>query len=95
MSRSYKKSPVCNDHCTPGTRWAKNRAARAVRRCKDEIADGKAYRKLYCSWNIHDYRFYKTRTQAIHEWETTDWIRLSKLTRQQAIQKWSQYYRRK
>jgi hypothetical protein len=52
MSRSRKKHPVIRD-CTPG---AKKIANRRVRRTLD-IPNGKSYRKVFCSWDIHDWRF--------------------------------------
>ncbi|MDT3427782.1 hypothetical protein J2Z22_003358 [Paenibacillus forsythiae] len=44
MSRSVKKSPVWNDHHTPGTRWSKRQASKAVRRFTDTVQNGKWYR---------------------------------------------------
>lgn len=63
MSRSYKKSPVCTDHTSPRTRWAKRQAAKAVRRHDGIIEKGRSYRKFFCSWNICDYRFYRTKNR--------------------------------
>uniref|UniRef100_A0A4Y8Q2S8 Uncharacterized protein n=1 Tax=Paenibacillus athensensis TaxID=1967502 RepID=A0A4Y8Q2S8_9BACL len=96
MSRSVKKSPVYTDHRTPGTRWSKRRASKAVRRFRGEVQDGKWYRKLYCSWNICDYRFFQTREQAVQEWETApdSWFRKSP-TRALMLQYWAKMYRRK
>jgi hypothetical protein len=54
MSRSYKKVPVVKIAPKDGTD-EKKFANRKVRRCKEVIADGKAYRKLFQSWDIHDY----------------------------------------
>lgn len=54
MSRSYKKPYI-----TDGPNgWAKKLASRVVRRFKDEIANGKAYRKLYNPYNIRDWSFW-------------------------------------
>jgi len=52
MSRSYK---LAIEKCCPddGT-WFKRQANKRVRRTKD-ISDGSAYKRVYCSWNIHDY----------------------------------------
>ncbi|SEU27919.1 hypothetical protein [Paenibacillus sp. NFR01] len=95
MSRSVKKSPACTDHRTPGTRWSKRQASKAVRRYAEEIQDGKWYRKVYCSWNICDYRFYKTKQQAIHEWETESWRQDRFPTRAAVINDWADSFRRK
>jgi hypothetical protein len=50
MSRSRKKHPVIRDY-NPGTKRIANRR---VRRTPD-IADGNAYRKVFNSWDIHDW----------------------------------------
>lgn len=56
MSRSYKHVPCCKDH----TRGMKKCANRYVRRNYLVIPSGMAYKKLFCSWNICDYKFLKT-----------------------------------
>ncbi|NOU99444.1 hypothetical protein [Paenibacillus planticolens] len=94
MSRSYKKSPVCTDHSSPRTRWAKRQAAKAVRRYDGIIENGRSYRKLFCSWDICDYRFYQTKEQAILEWETN--VRLqSRFSKEKMLRSWAKFYRRK
>jgi len=55
MSRSVKKSGWCTDG-RDGRKWWKNQANRKLRNA-EEVPNGKAYKKLYESWNIHDYRF--------------------------------------
>ncbi|PYI50283.1 hypothetical protein [Paenibacillus flagellatus] len=95
MSRSVKKSPVWTDHHTPGTRWSKRQASKAVRRFKGDGSSGKWYRKLYCSWVICDYRFFKTKQQAIHEWETYRWLRDRYWTQAEVIKDWEKSYKRK
>lgn len=95
MSKSYKKSPAWTEQTTPNSIWAKRKAAKAVRRFADDISSGKWYRKLYCSWDICDYRFYKTKQQAILEWETSDCPRDQEMTRAEVINDWEKQYRRK
>ncbi|TBL80836.1 hypothetical protein EYB31_06360 [Paenibacillus thalictri] len=51
--------------------------------------------KLFCSWNICDYRFLKTKQQAIQEWETSPWPKDKSLTRANVIKEWEKFYRRK
>lgn len=60
MSRSRKKHPVVKDFSrgNNGTRWDKRQASKRVRRHKGPIPDGCGYKKLYPSWNIHDYVSY-------------------------------------
>ncbi|WP_314588307.1 hypothetical protein [Paenibacillus terrigena] len=95
MSRSVKQLPVWTDHRTPGTRWSKRQASKAVRRFTNEVQNGMWYRKLFCSWDICDYRFFKTKQQAIHEWETSTNPRKQRLTRAEVIHEWEKVYRRK
>ncbi|WP_138754250.1 hypothetical protein [Paenibacillus sinopodophylli] len=95
MSRSIKKSPAWTDHTSPGTRWSKRQAAKAVRRYSENVQNGKWYRKIYCSWNICDYRFFKTRQQAIKEWQTSTWLPEQLLTEAEIINTWEKQYRRK
>ncbi|MEK4996875.1 MULTISPECIES: hypothetical protein [Paenibacillus] len=95
MSRSVKKQPVCSDQQKDGSSWAKKQANKAVRRYPRDIPKGKWYQKLYNSWNICDYSFYQTKQQAIHEWETNNWIQMRFPSRQEAIQDWHKSYRRK
>lgn len=61
MSRSYKKFPVVKDRAsTSKDRWKpKTFANRAVRRNKIVPSGKGGYRKIYCSWNICDYRIYE------------------------------------
>lgn len=51
MSRSYRK-PITKD----SNPWAKKAANRRVRRTP-EIADGKAYRRVFNPYDVSDYRF--------------------------------------
>lgn len=50
MSRSYKKA--VHKYAPTGT-WGKKKANRKVRRTKN-IPDGKAYRKVFSTWDVHD-----------------------------------------
>ncbi len=95
MSRSVKKSPVFKDQQHLSTGWTKRQAGKAVRRFKGDVQNGKWYRKLYCPWNICDYRFYKTKQQAVHEWKTFQWLREQLLTHAEVINDWEKFYRRK
>jgi len=52
MSDSIKKHPSIRNH--RGQKWAKRQASKAVR--KVDVGNGKAYRKVYESWNIYDQR---------------------------------------
>jgi len=56
MSRSYKKYPCVKDK----NRGMKAFANRKVRRQSKEVADGNAYRRLVCSYDISDWAFHET-----------------------------------
>ena len=62
MSRSYKKEPVVKDHSKH--KYAKKLANRKVRRklknCDYDFPSGKAYRKIYETWDVCDWRFRET-----------------------------------
>lgn len=66
MSRS-KKKPFITDQQSGCTKEIKRKANRKVRAAnkkackqseKDELADGKSYRKTFESWSIRDYSFH-------------------------------------
>jgi len=56
MSRSRKKHPVVSDYSRNTTRFFKRIASKTVRKYKGNIPNGSHYKKLYCSWNIFDYK---------------------------------------
>jgi len=56
MSRSYKKTPIVKDH----TRGMKAVANRKFRRKSIVVANGNAYRKVVCSYDISDWAFRET-----------------------------------
>lgn len=66
MSRSIKRKPVSKD-CESG-KWGKKQANRKVRREKEFSGKGKQYKKIYNSWNIHDFVCYWTLDDAIKDW---------------------------
>jgi len=53
MSRSYKKNPYIKD----GSAKAKRFANKKVRRYKEDIPDGKFYRKIFDPYNISDWSY--------------------------------------
>ena len=55
MSKSIKKNPIISDYSRSSTRFHKGMASRAVRRYKGIISDGSSFKKVYPTWNIHDY----------------------------------------
>lgn len=53
MSRSFKKTPVVKDGRSG--KAGKKFANRKVRRYKHDLPNGKAYQKVFNSYDIHDY----------------------------------------
>lgn len=70
MSRSYKRTPVYQEgYGTKSLQWYKRHANKKVRRTA-EIADGKAYQKVYETWIFRDYTVRKTLIQYKTEFES-------------------------
>lgn len=95
MSRSYKKSPVFTDQSRYSTRWVKRQASKAVRRYAEETSNGKWYRRVYCPWNICDYRFYIPLQQALRQEGKSRWFWSHGSTRDEVIKDWKRDYYRK
>ena len=78
MSRSFKKTPICNDSHVKTTKERKNIANRRIRNknIQEEIPSGKAYKKYYESWDIRDWVDLWTWDQARTEYERGDNIYL-------------------
>ena len=56
MSRSFKKTPGFTSSGSSHRRVAKKQANVKVRNTPD-IPNGKAYKKIFCSWDIDDYPY--------------------------------------
>ncbi len=57
MSRSYKRTPILqNTYGSNTKKWSKRQASKAVRKYTNYIAEGSAYKNIYCSWDICDYK---------------------------------------
>lgn len=95
MSRSYKKHAICTDGRDGRKPWKRD-ANKVVRRYKHKIANGKDYKKLYCSWNIHDYISRWTWAEARADWEKEDsFYKWQFPTLKEFYRYWSKYYKRK
>ena len=75
MSRSYKKTPVVKDGCdNAGSRkYSKRRAHKKERKTQDLGNKSNYYRKVFETWNICDYRFYKEKEIGMDEEELQHW----------------------
>ncbi len=68
MSRSFKHSPVSTDGKRRTTKQSKKFANKTIRHYKKGLPNGKAYKKLFCSYNIHDWISYWSWSQAQKDW---------------------------
>ena len=94
MSRSYKKHNIVKDKVSKDM---KKFANKKVRHRKD-IPNGKAYRKVFESYDIHDQIDYWSRAQAIIKWETADpdsWLRRRFETLEKYLIYWEKCVKRK
>lgn len=97
MSRSYKKSPVIADR----NPWAKRQANKAVRKYKGFIPNGGAFKKIYCSYDICDYKFMYTLQEYLcafaYSWvyRITGKIPKTEYPFKTRIDEWERWYRRK
>jgi hypothetical protein len=73
MSRSYRKHPINTDG-RDGRVTQKRWANKKVRRYKNKIANGKAYKHIFESWEIHDYISRWSWEQAKEEYEHSAYI---------------------
>lgn len=97
MSRSFKKNPIYTDGRN-GQIIAKRFANKKVRRNKDKIPQkGKFYKKLYCSYDIHDWVSWWSWEEAKREYETNPWPHwINKYpTLKDFYNYWSKYHKRK
>lgn len=91
MSRSYKKHPWATDN-HKGKKYLKKVANKRVRKFNRELANGNAYRRLYPTYDICDYKFFCTFIDALKELNRKiDEIENEK----QYWKEWYKYYRRK
>ena len=99
MSRSYKKSPVIKD---PNDKFFKRWANKKVRQLKidDEPLPkkGKAYKKLFESWIISDYKGIYLKQEAIEEYLEADensWYKKKFKTLEDYLKYWEKCVKRK
>lgn len=71
MSRSYKKSPVFTDGSAGSTKRSKRFANKKVRHTDfdDLPRKGNGYKKVFESYDIHDYITYESKQQWIERYE--------------------------
>ena len=94
MSRSYKKFPIVKD---PANKGMKRFANKKVRHTKN-IPNGKAYKKVFESWEISDYCWIWTREEAINNYKQASensWIRKHFKTLEDYLKYWEKCVKRK
>lgn len=101
MSRSYRKTPILKES---GKKKKRTFANRKVRRKLNSdldytLANGKAYKKVFESWDITDYVFRLTKEEAIADWyasvEEYPWFKEYYPTLESYIIWWKKTYRSK
>lgn len=98
MSRSYKKTPYITDGVAKHTSQRKKLANKKVRRnIKKLFKKGKNYKKIYDSYDIHDWISRWTWEEAKKEYETNPWPRWKEKypTLKDFYNYWKKYYYRK
>jgi len=85
MSRSYKHNPVCTDGSPKWTKISKRFANKKVRHTnfEDLPRKGRAYRKCFETYDIHDWKNRCPKEQWMHEYKNKD------------KNKWEKFFRRK
>jgi phosphatidylserine/phosphatidylglycerophosphate/cardiolipin synthase-like enzyme len=69
-------------------------ANKRVRHTKD-IPSGKAYKKVFESYDISDWYFRSTREETLKKWEAEEWIRDRFETLEEYLIYWEKHYKRK
>ena len=96
MSRSYKKNPIYTDGKN-GQVISKRFANKKVRKYKNKIAKGKSYKKLFCSYEIHDYISRMTWEEAKREYEQDDYnyYKNHNISLKEFYRRWRRAYKNK
>ena len=97
MSRSYKKHPVITDGSAGITKIFKRFANKKVRNYRKKIAKGKSFKRLFCSYDIHDYISRWSWAEAKKEYESDPYgyLKNEYPTLKEFYKYWSKYYKRK
>ena len=91
MSRSYKKHPRVKDAANKGMKKFANKKVRHTK----NIPNGKAYKKLFESWDISDWNWHWTKEEAIKEWYENNWIQEHYETLEKYLMYWEKCTKRK
>jgi hypothetical protein len=92
MSRSYKKHPFVKD---PANKFMKRYANKKVRRTPN-IPNGKAYKKVFESWDISDWRWWWDKQDAIFDYYDDNlWYKSEYETLEEYLIYWEKCVKRK
>jgi hypothetical protein len=92
MSRSYKKHPFVKD---PANKFMKRYANKKVRRTPN-IPNGKAYKKVFESWDISDWRWWWNEQNAIDDYYDDNlWYKSEYETLEEYLIYWEKCVKRK
>lgn len=89
MSRSVRRTPIRKDH--DSGKWGKRQANKKVRQEKDFAKNGKSYKKVYNTWDVHDFVSRYTQEDAIRDWYEEEQIKGSSPWRHKkygTLEKW-------
>lgn len=95
MSRSYKKHFRCKQK---NSKIEKKRANKKVRHFKSDLPNGKAYRKLFESWDICDWNWIWTKQDAINGYNrksNSSWVNDHYETLEEYLIYWEKCVKRK
>ena len=91
MSRSYKKHLYEKQQNTKGLKKCANRR---VRRAKN-VPSGKAYKKLFQSWDICDWRWYTSKEEAVVDYYESTYLQDRFETLEKYLIYWEKCVKRK
>lgn len=103
MSRSYKKNEICTDRSN-GAKFWKRISNKKVRKSRDSFQKSSKYKRIYNSYEIHDYISRWSKKQALNDYHYSgffykgEWIPIFKeyKTEKDFLNKyWKKIYYRK
>ena len=110
MSRSYKKFPLFRDNLwgrsnKSGKQYNNRKIRRKLKDTSIDVGNGKNYKQFGIdSWDLWEYKTYKTKQDIIYEWEQdqieiangiNSWKSKYNETLEEAIKSWYLFYKRK
>ena len=95
MSRSYKKNPIYTDR-PHGAKYWKRLANKKVRKENIHFLKGKKYKRIYNSWEIHDYISRWTKEEALKDFKRYMYLQKYYKNEDEFLNKhWKKYQYRK